>query len=88
MKRWVLVAVLVSAAVAGGTYRHRLSRLLSDSANSADPARELFRVKLPAWQTARARPWSTANGSAALDLLRAAQPWPPLAEALRALDAA
>jgi hypothetical protein len=82
MRRWFLVAVLGLLAAAGGAVWYRLSRA------RPDPARELFRVTLPTWQTARARPWSTADGPAARDLLRAAQPWPPLAEALRTLDGA
>jgi len=88
MKRWLLVALLGLLAVAGGTYRQRISRVLFAHAHPADPARELFRVTLPAWQTARVRPWSTAGGPAALELLHAAHAWPSLAEALHGLDEA
>lgn len=80
MRRWLLLAVIALLALAGGALWWRHTHL------PPDPARELFRVKLPAWQTERARAWSIANGPAALALLHAARPWPAVAETLRAID--
>jgi hypothetical protein len=82
-KRWPLVAaMLVVALGAGGLWysqqKHEKPEL---------PQRTLFRKQLPGWVAARSR-----NDSKATELLAAcvttAQPWPAVATALAALDAA
>lgn len=80
VKRWLLTAaVLVAAAlVGGGVYLIRRPR--------PDPALELMRAALPAWQAARARRGSAASGRAARDLVAGAGRWPALASAFETLD--
>src|SRR5688572_7903828 len=76
---WVLIAVAIVAAAAGGGVAFVKLR--------PDPARDLFAGSLPAWQSARSR-GGAAGGDAGRALLAAARPWPDVAAALSTLDRA
>jgi hypothetical protein len=79
-RRWFLaVTVVAAAALAGrGVYLRTRPR--------PEPARELMRTKLPAWQVARGGKSSAASRPEARALIAAAGRWPALASAFETLD--
>jgi hypothetical protein len=73
------VALVAVAALAGrGAYLRRRPR--------PDPARELMRTALPAWQVARGARPGAASGPEERALITAAGRWPALASAFETLD--
>jgi hypothetical protein len=82
MTRVRIVALAVVAAgvmVGGGVVAYRRLR--------PDPAREMMRKALPAWQAARARV-GKPGGAAARTLLASARRWPEIAAGFEAMDRA
>src|SRR5216110_2623565 len=77
--RAALVGVAAIAVAGGGAIVYVRLR--------PDPAREMMRHALPAWQSARAR-GEAAGGEAGRALLASARQWPDVAAGFEAIDRA
>jgi hypothetical protein len=75
--RVTLIGIAAAAVAGGGAIAYRRLR--------PDPAREMMRKALPAWQSARTHD-QAAGGAAARTLLASARSWPDVAAGFDAMD--